>query len=48
MQSIEIISSALSIIAETPIWIESKNELWWIDINGKRVHGISLLTKLEK
>ncbi len=48
MQRIEIISSALSIIAETPVWIKSKNELWWIDINGKRIHGISLLTKVEK
>lgn len=48
MYSFEIISSALSIIAETPVWIEKKNELWWIDINGKRVHGISLLTNAEK
>ena len=48
MQNFEIISSALSIIAETPVWIKDKNEIWWIDINGKRVHGISLSTKKEK
>ena len=48
MQNFEIISSALSIIAETPVWIKDKNEIWWIDINGKRVHGICLSTKKEK
>lgn len=43
----EIISTSISIIAESPLWIPDKQELWWIDVNGKRLNRKSFLTDKE-
>lgn len=42
MKEYEIVSDKPCIIAEAPLWVEKTNTLWWADINGKRIHYMSL------
>lgn len=44
MSQVESIVAAQDEVGETPVWVPDEQALWWIDVEGKRVHRLDPAT----
>lgn len=40
-QGLELVSNALCIVGESPVWDEKRNSLHYVDIRGKRLRTLN-------